>query len=251
MRKRPIIFTVVSLLCLIEPVIKVLYLKSITGFDFLLIFKNLSSRNTFIEVVDFWFIFPIAGALILKLRKWTYFSFIAVLSYINFNIFTYEKYTWPYNSDAPFMYNYVVAFLSIGMIVYFLFPKVRQPFFDRRIRWWEPKIRYDVDISCKLHGKHLTFPVQIFNLSQSGAFISDSQYINVGETYQMSFNFFGEDISLPIQVVNKHNLKDQSGYGIKFKFTSLKQSALLKRIINILKRTKTQSNGDSKTSLVA
>jgi hypothetical protein len=135
MKNKPFIFTLLSVLCLIKSLIKVLYFKVSTQFDFLVIFASLLARDSFREVVDFWLIFPIAGPLILKLRPWTYFALLGVLLYINYNIFTYERYTWPYNSDSPFFYNYAVALLSVAVFVYFLSPTVRQPFFDRRVRW--------------------------------------------------------------------------------------------------------------------
>ncbi|MFP5384803.1 MAG: PilZ domain-containing protein [Bacteriovoracia bacterium] len=237
MRNKPFIFTVLSVLCFIEPLIKVLYFKATTHFDFVVIFANLQARNSFIEVVDFWLIFPIAGLLILRLRKWTYFTFLAVLTYINYNIFTYEKYTWPYNSDSPFMYNYVVAMLSVAVFVYFLSPKVREPFFDRRVRWWEPKTRYDVNFACKLQSSNLTFPSSIINLSQSGAFVQESKYMKIGDQLQMEFNFLGQTISLPVVVVSKHKIKGQLGFGLQFKFKTLKQSLVMVKVVNVLKKS--------------
>lgn len=237
MKNKPLIFTVLSVLCLIEPVIKVLYFKAITNFDFMVIFANLQARNSFIDVVDFWLIFPIAGLLILKLRKWTYFTFMAVLAYINYNIFTYEKYTWPYNSDSPFMYNYVVALMSVAVFVYFLSPKVREPFFDRRVRWWEPKARYNVQIHCKLHSNNFAFPTEIINISQTGAFILDSKYMKVGDKFQLEFNFLGQTIVTPVEVVHKHTVQNQTGYGVKFNFKSLAQSVRMAKVINVLKKS--------------
>lgn len=237
MKNKPIIFTVLSILCFIEPLIKVLYFKATTEFDFVVIFANLKARNTFIEVVDFWLIFPLAGFLILKLRKWTYFSFMGVLAYINYNIFTYEKYTWPYNSETPFIYNYFVALLSVGVFLYFLSPKVREPFFDKRVRWWEPRTRYNVHITCKLQSSNLTFPSQIINISQSGAFVQDSKYMKVGDFLQIEFNFLGQLISLPVEVVNKHNVRNASGFGLKFHFRTVRQSLMMAKLLKVLKRS--------------
>jgi hypothetical protein len=250
MKNKPLIFTFLSILCFIEPAIKVLYFKAMTKFDFVIIFANLQARNTFMEVLDFWLIFPIAGMLILRLRKWTYFTFMGVLAYINYNIFTYEKYTWPYNSETPFMYNYVVAFLSVAVFAYFLSPKVRKPFFDRRVRWWEPKTRYHVQIACKLHSSNLTYPTQILNLSQSGVFVLDSKYINIGDKLQVEFNFLGQRISLPVEVMNKHFIAGQAGYGLEFKFTSLKQSVLMRKVVSVLKKSQSEfkKSDDSKVA---
>lgn len=237
MKNKPLIFTVLSVLCFIEPLIKVLYFKAATEFDFVVIFANLKTRNTFMEVVDFWLVFPIAGMLIMRLRKWTYFTFMGVLAYINYNIFTYEKYTWPYNSETPFLYNYVVALLSVAVFAYFLSPKVREPFFDRRVRWWEPKTRYNVAFSCKVQGPHLTFPSTILNLSHSGAFIDDSKYLKVGDKLQLEFNFLGQTISIPAEVMNKHTIQNHEGFGLKFNFRSYKQSIVMNKVIKVLQKS--------------
>jgi hypothetical protein len=251
MKKKPLIFTILSILFLIEPAIKVLYFKASTQFDFLVIFANIKARNTFMEVVDFWLIFPIAGILITRLRKWTYFAFLAVLSYINYNIFTYEKYTWPYNSDSPFMYNYVIAMMSVIVTAYFLMPKVREPFFNRNVRWWENKARYNVQIACKLQSNSLTFPGQILNISQSGAFIEDSKYMKVGDSLQLDFNFLGQTITIPVQVMNKHSVGTVTGYGVKFNFVSFRQSIVVTKVIKVLKKSQTEFKDSKSTRLAA
>lgn len=239
-KNKPMLFTVLSIMCFIEPVIKVLYFKAMTKFDFLIIFANLQARNTFMEVVDFWLIFPIAGLLIMKLRKWTYYAFMSVLAYINWNIFTYEKYTWPYNSDTPFMYNYVVALACLVIFAYFLSPSAREPFFEKRARLWEVKSRYNVQMNCKLQSSNLTFPSTIVNISQSGVFVEDSKYINLGDTLQIEFNFLGQMISLPVQVMNKHKSGNTTGYGLQFKFSTYRQSVMMAKIIKVLKKSQSE-----------
>ncbi len=237
MKNKPLIFTILSILCFIEPIIKILYFKAMTDFDFVVIFANLKARNSFIEVIDFWLIFPIAGLLILKLRKWSYFSFMGILAYIIYNILTYEKYTWPYNSDSPFMYHYLVALTSTAVFLYFLSPKAREPFFDRRIRWWEPKTRYNVQITCKLHGDHVVFPSEILNISQTGAFVMESSYLKVGDKLLMQFNFLGQHITVPVEVMNEHSIHGHTGFGLRFKFSSLAQSIRMGKVISILKKS--------------
>lgn len=238
MKNKPFVFIVLSFLCLIEPAIKVLYFKAITHFDFVVIFANLKARNSFVEVFDFWLAFPIAGILIMKLRRWTYFAFMTVLAYIIYNISTYEKYTWPYNSDSPFMYNYVVALMSVAVFVSFLFPQLRRPFFDRRIRWWEPQIRYNVQISCKLHSAFLTYSSEILNISKTGAFLKDSVYLKEGERLMMEFNFLGQTIEVPVEVIRQHSDSNLRGYGVKFAFKSFAQSVRMAKVVGVLKSSK-------------
>lgn len=237
MKNKPFLFTLLSVLCFIEPAIKVLYFRAITQFDFLVILANLKARNTFVEVFDFWIVFPLAGLLIMRLRKWTYFAFMSILAYIVYNIFTYEKYTWPYNSDTPFMYNYVVAFGAFAVFAYFLSPKAREPFFDRRARLWETKTRYKVQISCKLKSSSLTFPSKILNISKTGAFVQDSPYIKVGDMFEMEFNFLGHTMEVPVQIIHKHTGDNKQGFGIEFKFKNFAQSVRMGKMINIIKKS--------------
>ena len=244
MKHKPFIFSLLSILCFVEPMIKILYFKAATDFDFLVIISNLLARNTFREVIDFWLVFPIAGLLILKLRRLTYFAFMGVLLYIVHNIVTYEKYTWPYNSDQPFIYNKIVA---MGVFVYFLSPKARQPFFDRRVRWWEPKIRYTVNLNCKLDNGHLCFPSSIMNLSQTGAFISYSPYIKVGDKIQLEFNFLSNVISIPMEIMNEHDILGEKGFGVRFLLT-YGQSVMMARVISKISMLKNETRKESLTS---
>lgn len=250
MKNKPIVFTIISILCLIEPAIKILYFKAITHFDFMVILSNLQTRNTFMEVVDFWLIFPIAGFLILKLRKWTYFAFMSVLAYIIYNISTYEKYTWPYNSDTPFLYNYVIAGLSLSVFVYFLFPNMRHLFFDRRARMWETKTRYSVGISCKLMGDSLTFPSRILNISKTGAFFEESPYLKVGDLLLLEFNFIGHEIKVPVRIIHQHKSSTKAGFGAEFVFESMGQSLKMSKVINVIKKSHNEFK-ENKMKLVA
>ncbi len=227
----------ISILCIIEPLIKVLYFKAITHFDFMVIISNLFARDSFRDVFDFWLVYPLAGLLLLKLRKWTYFAFMTLLAYIIYNITTYEKYTWPYNSDSPFMYHYVVVIMAVMLFMAFLLPGVWEPFFDRRVRWWEPKVRYPAGINCALKNENLIFASEIINISLTGAFLKDSSYFKVGDKLDLEFSFLGKEVSVPVTVIHKHSLGGRHGYGVQFTFKSFKQNVLVARIIHVLKHS--------------
>jgi hypothetical protein len=237
MKNKPLIFTMISILCMIEPIFKILYFKAVTQFDFMVIMTNLVARDSFREVFDFWLVFPIAGLLLFKLRKWSYFAFMTLLAYIIYNVLTYEKYTWPYNSDSPFMYHYMVIIMAVMVFMAFLLPGVWEPFFDRRIRWWEPKVRYPVGINCSLSNDNLIFPSEIINISLTGAFLKDSSYFKVGDKLDLNFNFLGKEINFPVVVIHKHSIYGRHGYGVQFSFKSFKQNVIAARIINVLKQS--------------
>lgn len=241
MKHKPVIYRILSILFLIEPLIKVLYFKVVTNFDLSVILTNLSERGNFREVFDFWLVFPIAGLMLLRVRKWTYFVFLGLLGYLFFSIMTYEEFTWPYNSSSPLFYHYLIVFLSIAAFTYFLIPSVREPFFDRRLRWWENKPRYKTLIPGQITDGKMNFPTEILDISQTGAFIKDSEHLNLGEIFFLECEFQGVHLSLAFEVISKHMVSRQIGFGIQFRPSSILQKVKIYKFIQRLKSSGTLS----------
>ncbi len=221
-----------SIFFLLEPAIKILYFKAATHFDFYTIFENVLSRHSFREIFDFWIVFPVAGVMLWKLRKWTYFAFLAVMSYLIFSILTYEKYTWPYNTDKPLLYHYFVIAITLLTIAYFLAPTVRAPFFNRNLRWWESKPRYRITIPAKVTGNKITFQTEIINISQTGAFLKDNNLLAPGDVISLSFESEGLMMEVPVKVISRHVIADTPGYGVQFFPTSISQKFQMVRLIS-------------------
>jgi hypothetical protein len=240
MRKKPLVFTLVSLLCIVEPLIKILYFKVTTQFDFDVIMQNLLARESFLEVIDFWLIYPLAGLLILKLRKINYYAFMSVLVYIFYSIATYEKYTWPYNSDKPFVYNYILTALSFAVFLYFLLPSTRRPFFDSRVRWWEPMVRYNVYLPCTISKSDLTFQTNVLNISKSGLFLEDHASVQIGDLLNIYLEAFGIKLNATIEVMNKHSLNNKIGFGARFRLDSIGQNLTVRSLISRIKRSQSE-----------
>lgn len=235
MRNKPFIFQLLSLLFLLEPAIKILYFKASTHFDFAVILTNVFSRHGFREIFDFWIVFPIAGLMLWKLRKWTYFAFLSVMAYLIFSIATYEQYTWPYNSDSPLFYHYFIIVLTLATIAYFLVPDVRAPFFNRKLRWWENKPRYRTVIPAKISGSKITFQTEILNISESGAFLKDNNHLSPGDVLNLSFESEGLQIEVPVKVVSRHIVAETPGFGVHFQPSSINHKFQMIRLINRIK----------------
>jgi hypothetical protein len=231
MRNKPLIFQILSALFLVEPLIKILYFKAATHFDFGTIFENIISRSSFREIFDFWIVFPIAGIMLWKLRKWTYFAFLGVMAYLIFSIATYEKYTWPYNSDRPLFYHYFIIAITLFTIAYFLVPDVRAPFFNKKLRWWESKPRYRITIPAKITGNKITFQSEIMNISQTGAFLKDNNLLTPGDVVSLTFESEGLLMEIPVKVISRHVISSTPGFGVQFYPTSVTQKFQLFRLI--------------------
>jgi hypothetical protein len=237
MKYKPLVFRILSIFFMIEPLIKVLYFKALTHFDFNQIFDNLFSHHSLRDIFDFWLVFPLAGLMLLRLRKWTYFGFLALIGYLFFSIMTYERYTWPYNSSSPLFYHYGVVFFAIAIFTYFLIPEVREPFFNRKLRWWETKPRYQALIPGTLSVRNLTFETQILDISVTGAFVKDSDLLVLGDTYQLQFEYQGISIQVPVEVVSKHMINKQIGYGIHFRPLSIVQKLRIYKTVQRLRKS--------------
>jgi hypothetical protein len=231
MRNKPLIFQLLSVLFIFEPFIKIFYFKAATHFEFTVIFANIFARSGLRDIFDFWIVFPIAGLMLWKLRKWTYFAFLTIMAYLIFSIATYEQYTWPYNSDSPLFYHYFVIAITLFTIAVFLVPDVRAPFFNKKIRWWETKPRYKTTIPAKITGNKITFQSEILNISQSGAFLKDNNLLTPGDIVALTFESEGLAMEIPVKVISRHMVASNPGFGVQFYPTSVTQKFQLFRLI--------------------
>ncbi|MBY0517159.1 MAG: PilZ domain-containing protein [Bacteriovoracaceae bacterium] len=241
MKQKPFFITLISYLCFIEPLIKIFYFKATTHFDLSVIISNIGARDSFADFFEFWLLYPLAGMMLVRLRNWTYISFITLMSYTIYSILNYEEYTWPYNSSEPFIYNVVLAACSFGVIVFFFLPGTRKPFFDARVRWWEPMVRYNVEIPCELSTPTGKVGSTILNISKSGVFIEDKNALVVGDIIRMDMVAHGEALSVMLVVKNKHIIKGQHGFGAQFYFESLNQYVKVRQIISHVKKAKKEA----------
>ncbi len=235
MKTKPLLIKILMYAFFIEPMIKILYFKAATHFDFATILENLMTRTSPREIFDFWLVFPLAGLMLVRLRQWSYYAFLTFMLYIVFSIFTYEKYTWPYFSDSPLTYHYIMVILSLGAFAYLLFPRVREPFFNRRLRWWETRTRYQTQMSAKVMGSKVTFHTDIVNISLSGAFLKDNGNLDPGQDLTLEFSNAGVTVNIPVKVMSKHMIGDQMGYGVEFTPRNFKQRFELHKLVRTLK----------------
>jgi hypothetical protein len=94
-----------------------------------------------------------------------------------------------------------------------------------------------VNLACKLKTNNLTFPSQLLNLSQRGAFVQDSKYLRPGDSLMVEFNFLRQTIAVPAEAVSRHLIEGRPGYGLRFQFKGLKQSVTMVKVIKVLKKS--------------
>ncbi len=215
MKTKPIFIKILCIFFLIEPLVKILYFKIATGFSFTLILSNILSRQGFMEIFSFWLAFPLAGLCLLKLRNWTYFLFMYLLIYNSYVIMTYERFTWPYNSDAPFFYNYILTFAALFVVALFILPVIREPFFNDKIRWWESRKRFKLGIEGHLFDGEKNIPVKIVNISYSGVLLQTDFDLEDHDSIILTWSDRHFDFSMPLTIVRRHT-HGPDKYGARF-----------------------------------
>lgn len=246
MKNRPLLFILLGLFHILEPLFKVLYFKASTGFPLTQIFENILHLNSFKAVFEFWFLFPIGGIALLGIKKWSYPVFVSVQVYSIFTHINYESFTWPYVSQAPMWPSLAILSCNVAIILYFLMPEIRKPFFDRDMRWWEHRERYSLRVPCSysVRGSNALKDAEILNISHSGAFMAlNNKSLKEEESLTINISFLDQHISLNAKVISLHGFDHQDGVGIKFKYENIWEKLLMTKIIKrISKASKKHSS---------
>jgi hypothetical protein len=233
MKNRPILFIVIAILHLIEPLMKVLYFKMTTPFSLSTIASNIASISGTRELFEFWFLFPLGGIALLGVKRWSYPVFVGVQIYSLWSHILYERFTWPYVSEIPFYSSLALLMMNVAIIIYFAFPDVRKPFFDRSIRWWETSPRYiqHLPITFSLTNPDILSDGEILNISRTGAFVACREVLETGTIIALNLAVADTALSLKAEIVSTHSFEGVRGIGIKFRFTNIWEDLAMRKLL--------------------
>jgi hypothetical protein len=239
MNSRPRLFVWLALAHFFEPLFKVLWMKIDTQFSWALVINNLMQMEGIKNWFEFWFLFPLGAVALLSVRSWSYFVFMGVQLYSIYSIAFYEKFTWPYVAERPFLFTWLLVIFNAAIVLYFALPNIRRPFFDRRLRWWQARQRYGAEIACEVDimGPLGSITTKILNISQSGAFLELKEGMVIGRPIKLTFHWYNETFSLNGMIVNRHVYNGIEGLGVAFHFATLKEQWHMRRFIYKLSRT--------------
>jgi hypothetical protein len=219
-KSKPLIYKIIPVLFIAEPILKILAFKMNTGFSWETIIYNIGSRSNPEDIFEFWLMFPLAGIIILKINKWTYYLFNLTLLYIIYRLMTFQEMDWPYYSKNPFLYNYVVVLVSIGVITMTQFPFLRTLFFNPRLRWWETEKRYHTDIMANIFFGEKVVEGIIENISLSGAYIrvnrNDYPLVENENEEKLVFFLENDEFNIKAKISRSEELENGLGLGCKF-----------------------------------
>src|SRR6185295_9173146 len=184
MRRRPWPIVILALLQLLSPVLSVTLLAwklqtPVRHFVWMLVKYGSAS-----QLFELFGTSLITAAAIWAVKKWSYPVFIGIFAwgaYSNFSV--WHQYPQVYSLATLLAVNIV----NLGLVSYFLVPAVSAAYFNPRLRWWESKPRYSVDLLGTLKFDPPDAPgsrfqeVRITDISEGGVYLVSKEKLSLGQ----------------------------------------------------------------------
>ena len=187
-------------------------------------------RGDLVSSAFYLFALPVAGVAIYRTNRWSYPIYLSIISLMMvLNFLTWLNFP-EYFGLGSLILSYTI---NLGVVSYFLIPEVRNVYFNPRIRWWESKPRYDVEIPASTQMGEIHRAGVIQNISEGGAFIQTDSTFLAGNEIALTFEPRGKKFALSGKVIYPRN-ELPKGYGIQFNL-SHQEARELKDFIQELK----------------
>lgn len=237
MLRRPWPLVILSLLYMIGPALNIWVSARLMKIGVISYLNDYLFRVHWTQIAIVLFAYPVAGFSIFMMRRWSYPVFLFVVGTVT--VMNFRAYL-----NAPEIFSawafVLVNVLNVGIVTYFLMPAVRNVYFDRKVRWWQTRPRYKVEIPAQLSAdnqwKH---PAVISNFSQGGAFVRSEVPLPSGDIL-LIFSFFGHELQVKGRYTHYRELSRLSegdtahGYGVQFQLNR-QQRKILRNIANELR----------------
>lgn len=203
MRQKPWPIIILAYLQIITPIGSLLLslwmhhlpLKSIFS-----VISHLSSR----QVGEVMILMPLAGWALLQVKSWSFPVFILALGWSAVANFREASLSGGAHSWVLLITIYL---LNVLLVTYFSLPEIKRFYFQPKLRWWESKPRYSVQIATTIliPQSETQLSAVIGNLSVGGSMIEgdlSELKLTSGQMVELRFDFFERSWRLPAQVAH-------------------------------------------------
>ncbi len=227
-QKRSIPFYILGTLLVLEPLIKIMFLKIDTGFDFSIVFNVVTSIESPLKFIEFWFLFPIAGLALLKPTAVSLLIFGSVQIYSVYSYISYEKFTWPFVQENPHISSALLLFLNLALLAFFLIPENRKPYLFKAKELFRKNKRVNCNINATAKSEGELLDIRVLNLSETGLMASSSKKINFTKKIIICI----ENFKLHGEIVRESQSGEEFNYGILFKGKNPDASTIIKDLLS-------------------
>jgi hypothetical protein len=234
--KKPKSFYILATILLLEPLIKFIYMKMSTGLDVDVVVRTIMSIKGIQDNFEFWFMFPIAGIALIIERSWSFLVFAVIQIYCIYSYFTYEAFSWPYVAESPHKSAAFLIMVNFTLILYFLVPENRRPYWNKAQMLWRDTSRFQADLAVHFEHENDTVYSTITNISCSGAYFQASNKMQLGHQLNLLFMLSGKERKISAQIKRAHHFESDNlyGYGLVFNNLTSGDKNLLKDYISQL-----------------
>ncbi len=140
--------TILSIVLIAEPLLKVLVLKTQTGLEWSLIWSNIMENSqSFSRFFLFWLISPLTGLLLLTYSSFAYGLYFMFSLFKFYQLLTFTPYSWPYMTKYPHASVILFEVFNLVMFLYLFYPLIQRFILSRYMRkYWDARGRTECSI---------------------------------------------------------------------------------------------------------
>ena len=212
MKIKPWPFVVLALFNFFSPIGNVLLSAHLEKITVALYLKELIHSHAYWDVF-FLLIAPWLSAFaIFAVKEWSFYVFMSIVAFQIGNIL-YQWYTLPQMLSLPTAL--ALSALNAAFGCYFLLPEVRTIYQNKRLRWWEQKPRYEINLECRIQtAEKSKLTAHIVDLSEGGVLLKlENEKLEKDETIELRFSRNDQMILIKARVVY---CRGDGGFGVQF-----------------------------------
>jgi|GEM_PF-2706236 hypothetical protein len=170
-----------------------------------------------------------------SVKKWSYIVLGLCVFWISgLAIYDVVKYYGSLNTLQIIFAVVLPILFSFAITIYFLVPAVKTTYFDPKIRWWEAKPRYIIEIGATVEQEEGQHSGKITNISEGGCFVQlDDKLLELDSMINVKFKFDEKQYVYEAQIV--FNRTDIKGYGVQFQNLSREKIREARTLIKNIK----------------
>ena len=162
-------------------------------------------------------------------RVWSYPVF---LGGIGFNLVRTLQAHALYPNQTPLAIILPIFLLNVILVSYFLIPDVRRLFFEARLRWWESKTRYQVELPCTVYYKTKAHRFTIRDISEGGVGLEGDLTLKKWDELYVTLKIYNREFFGRAWVAHERKTASKAMIGVNFEGLDYKNKIALKNIVN-------------------
>ena len=231
MRQKPWPIVLLALLHVLMPLFNAMIAARLSGLPLFQYVSLFLKTQSFTQIATHFLLLPIAGWAIFAFRSWSYPVYLAAMAWASYDTL------WNFHS-LPHLTNFgsflIPIAVNLVLISYFLFPSVRELYFNKSLRWWESQERLPFKLACVLETSSKKIPAEIQNISEGGCFLRIAEPISQGDgAFRIFFSFDEHDFELPSTLMHLHGMEVGAGFRFVLNRWQMRQT---RRLVRTLKR---------------